>query len=39
MKFAYDKALYFERWVTSKEVNADYEKLKELILMAEFLKK
>ena len=36
VEFAYDKVLYFERWVTSKEVNGDYEKLKELIFMEEF---
>ena len=36
MGFAYDKALYFERWVTSKEVNGDYDQLRELMLMEEF---
>ena len=35
VEFAYDKAECFERWVTSKNVDRGYEKLKELILVEE----
>ncbi|XP_059816645.1 uncharacterized protein LOC132388327 [Hypanus sabinus] len=36
VEFAYDKAMCFERWVSSKNVNGDYDTLRELILMEEF---
>ena len=36
VEFAYYKAECFERWVTSKNVDRGYEKLKELILVEEF---
>ena len=36
VEFAYEKAIYFERWCTSKKVNDSFEDLKQLVLVEEF---
>ncbi|XP_059838017.1 uncharacterized protein LOC132400734 [Hypanus sabinus] len=36
VEFAYDIAVCFERWVSSKNVNGNYDTLRELVLMEEF---
>ena len=36
VEFAHEKEVYFERWCTSRSVGADYEKLRELLLVEEF---
>lgn len=36
VEFAHEKEVYFERWCTSRAVQADFKKLKELVLIEEF---
>ena len=36
VEFVHEKEVYFERWCTSRSVGADYEKLRELLLVEEF---
>lgn len=36
VEFAHDKEVYFERWCTSRAVNSDFKKLKDLLLVEEF---
>ena len=36
VEFAHEKEVFFERWCTSKEVNDDFDNLKQLVLIEEF---
>ena len=36
VEFAHEKELYFDRWCNSREVDTDFEKLRQVILIDEF---